>query len=84
MPKALVCVLFESTLRTTRPDLLFGTAVSESCVQSLMAFLLSALIEAPLALWKVIPGVIGLLSKGAVVPIPYLVCKGFDAVEFCR
>lgn len=51
-----------STLRASPCDLLFRIAVSECCNLALMAFLLSALIGAPLGLRKKIPGLVHLLS----------------------
>lgn len=68
-------------LRTTRCDRLFRVAVSKYCVLTLMVFLLSALVGAPLGLRKEFPGLVDLVAEGFLFPTSFRVRECLDAVR---
>lgn len=72
------------SLQTTRLDLLYSVAISEFCVATLTAILLSAILDAPSDALKGFARVSYLISEDVLLTIPSHVQEFTDYVGFCR
>lgn len=70
--------------QTARRDFMFRVAISECCVLTIIAFLLSAIIAAQPGLRKAFTGVLRLINEASLFPISFLFRECFDAVGFLK